>query len=126
MSLLTFQDFMNIETEAGTRGPGSTPTGVEPCIRHSLEDIHMTSSYGAMWENLDLDLEAHAGMLPVLGKFYGDIYRARTWRIEGMEYLDSVLSDESLMVPPVPDMVGSLGAALIGRNPVIGNEKCWN
>ena len=53
----------------------------------------MSSSYDAMWEKLNLDLEAHAGLLQVLGKFYGDIYMSQTGRLKGMEYLDFVLSE---------------------------------
>jgi hypothetical protein len=34
----------------------------------------MSTSYDEMWEKLNLDLDAHAGLLQVLGKFYGDIY----------------------------------------------------
>jgi benzoyl-CoA reductase/2-hydroxyglutaryl-CoA dehydratase subunit BcrC/BadD/HgdB len=46
-----------------------------------------------MWEQLNLDLEAHAGLLQVLGKFYGDIYMSQQGRLRGMEYLDFVLSE---------------------------------
>ncbi len=45
-----------------------------------------------MWEKLNLDLEAHAGLLQVLGKFYGDIFMSQQGRLRGMEYLDFVLS----------------------------------
>lgn len=51
------------------------------------------AAYDAMWENLDLDLDAHAGLLSVLGKFYGDIYMSQQGRLKGMEYLDFVLSE---------------------------------
>jgi benzoyl-CoA reductase/2-hydroxyglutaryl-CoA dehydratase subunit BcrC/BadD/HgdB len=51
------------------------------------------SSYDAMWEKLNLDLDAHAGLLQVLGKFYGDIYLSQSGRLRGMEYLDFVLSE---------------------------------
>ena len=53
----------------------------------------MATSYEAMWENLNLDLEAHEGLLQVLGKFYGDIYLTQAGRLQGMEYLDFVLSE---------------------------------
>ncbi len=53
----------------------------------------MTQSYDAMWEKLNLDLDAHAGLLEVLGKFYGDIYVSQEGRLKGMEYLDFVLSE---------------------------------
>jgi benzoyl-CoA reductase/2-hydroxyglutaryl-CoA dehydratase subunit BcrC/BadD/HgdB len=53
----------------------------------------MSTSHDAMWENLNLDLDAHAGLLEVLGKFYGDIYLSQSGRLKGMEYLDFVLSE---------------------------------
>jgi benzoyl-CoA reductase/2-hydroxyglutaryl-CoA dehydratase subunit BcrC/BadD/HgdB len=53
----------------------------------------MSTPYDAMWEKLNLDLDAHAGLLQVLGKFYGDIYMSQTGRLSGMEYLDFVLSE---------------------------------
>lgn len=53
----------------------------------------MAGSYEAIWEKLNLDLEAHAGLLEVLGKFYGDIYLSQDKRLRGMEYLDFVLSE---------------------------------
>ncbi len=34
----------------------------------------MSATYDAMWEKLNLDLDAHAGLLEVLGKFYGVIH----------------------------------------------------
>jgi benzoyl-CoA reductase/2-hydroxyglutaryl-CoA dehydratase subunit BcrC/BadD/HgdB len=46
-----------------------------------------------MWEKLNLDLDAHSGLLQVLGKFYVDIYMSQTGRLKGMEYLDFVLSE---------------------------------
>jgi len=53
----------------------------------------MSNSYEAMWEKLNLDLEAHDGLLQVLGKFYGDFYMRPQGRLKGMEYLDFVLSE---------------------------------
>ncbi len=53
----------------------------------------MSTPYDAMWEKLNLDLDAHAGLLEVLGKFYGDIYLSQAGRLKGMEYLDFVLSE---------------------------------
>lgn len=53
----------------------------------------MTTAYDAMWEQLNLDLDAHAGLLQVLGKFYGDIYLSQSGRLQGMEYLDFVISE---------------------------------
>ena len=53
----------------------------------------MSGPYEAMWEKLNLDLDAHSGLLEVLGKFYGDIYLSQQGRLRGMEYLDFVLSE---------------------------------
>lgn len=53
----------------------------------------MSGPHDAMWEKLNLDLEAHSGLLEVLGKFYGDIYVNQQGRLSGMEYLDFVLSE---------------------------------
>jgi benzoyl-CoA reductase/2-hydroxyglutaryl-CoA dehydratase subunit BcrC/BadD/HgdB len=50
-------------------------------------------AYREMWENLNLDIAAHDGLLGVLGKFYGDIYMSQQGRLKGMEYLDFVLSE---------------------------------
>uniref|UniRef100_I2PZ06 Benzoyl-CoA reductase/2-hydroxyglutaryl-CoA dehydratase subunit, BcrC/BadD/HgdB n=1 Tax=Desulfovibrio sp. U5L TaxID=596152 RepID=I2PZ06_9BACT len=50
-------------------------------------------AHTAMWESLDLDLEAHDALLAVLGKFYGDIYLSQEGRLKGAEYLDFVLSE---------------------------------
>lgn len=50
-------------------------------------------AHTAMWERLDLDLEAHDALLAVLGKFYGDIYLSQEGRLKGAEYLDFVLSE---------------------------------
>lgn len=52
-----------------------------------------TNAHQAMWEQLNLDIPAHDGLLAVLGKFYGDIYLSQTGRLKGMEYLDFVLSE---------------------------------
>ena len=51
------------------------------------------AQYAEMWEKLNLDIEAHDGLLEVLGKFYGDIYMSQQGRLQGMEYLDFVLSE---------------------------------
>ncbi|GBC60573.1 2-hydroxyacyl-CoA dehydratase [Desulfonema ishimotonii] len=51
------------------------------------------SPHREMWEKLNLDIEAHDGLLEVLGKFYGDIYLSQEGRLGGMEYLDFVLSE---------------------------------
>jgi len=50
-------------------------------------------TYKEMWENLNLDITAHDGLLEVLGKFYNDIYLSQEGRLKGMEYLDFVLSE---------------------------------
>ncbi|QJT09626.1 double-cubane-cluster-containing anaerobic reductase [Oceanidesulfovibrio marinus] len=51
------------------------------------------SAYKEMWEKLNLDIDAHEGLLEVLGKFYGDIYLSQQGRLQGAEYLDFVLSE---------------------------------
>jgi benzoyl-CoA reductase/2-hydroxyglutaryl-CoA dehydratase subunit BcrC/BadD/HgdB len=53
----------------------------------------MSTGYKEMWERLNLDLDAHEALLEVLGKFYGDIYLTQKGRLQGMEYLDFVLSE---------------------------------
>jgi len=53
----------------------------------------MPTPYDKMWDELNLDLAAHEGLLQVLGKFYGDIYLSQEGRLKGMEYLDFVLSE---------------------------------
>lgn len=53
----------------------------------------MPGNHQAMWERLNLDLDAHASLLEVLGKFYGDIFLSQQGRLQGMEYLDFVLSE---------------------------------
>jgi benzoyl-CoA reductase/2-hydroxyglutaryl-CoA dehydratase subunit BcrC/BadD/HgdB len=49
--------------------------------------------YTPMWTDLGLNLEAHAGLMDVLGKFYTDIYLSQTNRPKGMGYLDFVISE---------------------------------
>jgi len=51
------------------------------------------TSYDQMWENLNIDLQAHEALLSVLGKFYGDIYLNQEKRLKGAEYLDFILSE---------------------------------
>jgi benzoyl-CoA reductase/2-hydroxyglutaryl-CoA dehydratase subunit BcrC/BadD/HgdB len=46
-----------------------------------------------MWQDLGLDLEAHAGLMEVLGTTYGDIYLSQSDRPKGMEYFDFVISE---------------------------------
>ena len=71
-------------------------------------------SYDAMWEKLNLDLEAHAGLLQVLGKFYGDIYMSQQGRLRGMEYLDFVLTEvHGLRIKELQDAKAS-GKKIVG------------
>ncbi len=53
----------------------------------------MERKYASMWERLNLDLSAHDALLEVLGKFYGDIYLSQQNRLQGMEYMDFVISE---------------------------------
>ncbi|GAB6887942.1 double-cubane-cluster-containing anaerobic reductase [Desulfothermus okinawensis JCM 13304] len=53
----------------------------------------MKNDHHAMWEKLNLDLDAHDALLEVLGKFYGDIYLSQQNRLKGAEYLDFVVSE---------------------------------
>ncbi len=74
----------------------------------------MSSSYDAMWEKLNLDLDAHAGLLEVLGKFYGDIYMSQQGRLKGMEYLDFVVSEvHGLRIKELQD-AKALGKKIFG------------
>lgn len=67
-----------------------------------------------MWENLNLDISAHDGLLEVLGKFYGDIYLSQENRLKGMEYLDFVLSEvHGLRIKEIQDAKAS-GKKVIG------------
>jgi benzoyl-CoA reductase/2-hydroxyglutaryl-CoA dehydratase subunit BcrC/BadD/HgdB len=74
----------------------------------------MSTSHDAMWEKLNLDLDAHAGLLEVLGKFYGDIYMSQQGRLRGMEYLDFVLSEvHGLRIKELQDAKAS-GKKVVG------------
>ncbi|HYA42467.1 MAG TPA: double-cubane-cluster-containing anaerobic reductase [Syntrophobacteraceae bacterium] len=74
----------------------------------------MPSAYDQMWEKLNLDLEAHEGLLAVLGKFYGDIYMSQQGRLKGMEYLDFVLSEvHGLRIKELQDAKAS-GKKVVG------------
>jgi len=53
----------------------------------------MTTTYDEMWKSLGLDLEAHAALLDVLGKAYGQIFMTQKDRPKGMEYFDFVMSE---------------------------------
>lgn len=52
-----------------------------------------TKDYTGMWKDLGINLEAHDGLLKVLGQAYTDVYLTQENRPEGMEYLDFVLSE---------------------------------
>jgi benzoyl-CoA reductase/2-hydroxyglutaryl-CoA dehydratase subunit BcrC/BadD/HgdB len=72
------------------------------------------ASYQSMWEQLNLDIPAHDGLLAVLGKFYGDIYLSQSGRLQGMEYLDFVLSEvHGLRIKELQDAKAS-GRKIIG------------
>nr|WP_321465049.1 double-cubane-cluster-containing anaerobic reductase [uncultured Desulfobulbus sp.] len=72
------------------------------------------ASYHAMWEQLNLDIPAHDGLLAVLGKFYGDIYLSQSGRLQGMEYLDFVLSEvHGLRIKELQDAKAA-GRTIIG------------
>lgn len=74
----------------------------------------MSTSHNEMWEKLNLDLDAHAGLLEVLGKFYGDIYMSQQGRLRGMEYLDFVLSEvHGLRIKELQDAKAS-GKKVVG------------
>ena len=74
----------------------------------------MSQSHDAMWEKLNLDLDAHSALLGVLGKFYGDIYMSQQGRLRGMEYLDFVLSEvHGLRIKELQD-AKALGKKVIG------------
>jgi benzoyl-CoA reductase/2-hydroxyglutaryl-CoA dehydratase subunit BcrC/BadD/HgdB len=72
------------------------------------------AAHKAMWEQLDLDIEAHDGLLAVLGKFYGDIYLAQEGRLKGAEYLDFVLSEvHGLRIKEIQDAKAA-GKKIVG------------
>lgn len=74
----------------------------------------MSNQYDAMWEKLNLDLDAHSGLLEVLGKFYGDIYVSQQGRLRGMEYMDFVLSEvHGLRIKELQDAKAS-GKKVVG------------
>src|SRR5512138_1200977 len=50
-------------------------------------------SYEALWTELGLNLENHAGLLGVLSSAYQSIYLAQKNRPQGMEYFDFVVSE---------------------------------
>lgn len=72
------------------------------------------SAHKEMWENLNLDISAHDGLLEVLGKLYGDIYLSQENRLKGMEYLDFVLSEvHGLRIKEIQDAKAN-GKKVIG------------
>lgn len=72
------------------------------------------AAHKAMWERLDLDLEAHDALLGVLGKFYGDIFLSQEGRLAGAEYLDFVLSEvHGLRIKEILDAKAA-GAKVVG------------
>jgi len=50
-------------------------------------------NYTEMWKSLGLNLEAHDGLLQILGKAYSDIYLSQKNRPAGMAYLDFVMNE---------------------------------
>jgi benzoyl-CoA reductase/2-hydroxyglutaryl-CoA dehydratase subunit BcrC/BadD/HgdB len=72
------------------------------------------AAHKAMWEQLDLDLEAHDALLGVLGKFYGDIFLSQEGRLTGAQYLDFVLSEvHGLRIKEILD-AKVVGAKVVG------------
>ncbi|WP_430735230.1 double-cubane-cluster-containing anaerobic reductase [Halodesulfovibrio aestuarii] len=72
------------------------------------------AAHTEMWEKLNLDISAHEGLLEVLGKFYGDIYLSQENRLNGMEYLDFVLSEvHGLRIKEIQDAKAT-GKKVIG------------
>ncbi len=49
--------------------------------------------YTSMWEGLGIDVEAHEGLLGVLGQGYQDVFLSQENRPAGMAYLDFVISE---------------------------------
>ncbi len=53
----------------------------------------MAENYQEMWASLGLNIEAHQGLLAVLGDAYQGIYLSQKNRPKGMEYFDFVISE---------------------------------
>ncbi|MFA5823258.1 MAG: 2-hydroxyacyl-CoA dehydratase, partial [Thermodesulfovibrionales bacterium] len=53
----------------------------------------MSKDYKSMWKDLDMNLEAHDGLLGVLTDAYKNIYLSQKNRPEGMKYFDFVISE---------------------------------
>jgi benzoyl-CoA reductase/2-hydroxyglutaryl-CoA dehydratase subunit BcrC/BadD/HgdB len=62
-------------------------------VKLILKERIMSGNYVDMWKSLGLDLEAHDGLLGVLGQAYGDIFLSQKNRPEGMKYFDFVVSE---------------------------------
>lgn len=53
----------------------------------------MSTDYRQMWANLGLDLEAHDGLMSVLGNAYQGTFLSQSNRPQGMGYFDFVISE---------------------------------
>ena len=53
----------------------------------------MSKDYKPMWKDLEMNLDAHDGLLAVLSDAYTNIYIAQKNRPEGMKYFDFVISE---------------------------------
>jgi benzoyl-CoA reductase/2-hydroxyglutaryl-CoA dehydratase subunit BcrC/BadD/HgdB len=53
----------------------------------------MSKDYKKMWSDLEINLEAHDGLLAVLSDAYTNIYLSQKNRPEGMKYFDFVISE---------------------------------
>lgn len=53
----------------------------------------MTKDYKQMWSDLNINLDAHDGLLGVLSDAYSKIYLSQKKRPEGMKYFDFVISE---------------------------------
>jgi benzoyl-CoA reductase/2-hydroxyglutaryl-CoA dehydratase subunit BcrC/BadD/HgdB len=53
----------------------------------------MSKDYKSMWKGLDMNIEAHDGLLGVLTDAYKSIYLSQKNRPEGMKYFDFVISE---------------------------------
>jgi hypothetical protein len=53
----------------------------------------MTKDYKPMWKDLEINLDAHDGLLSVLSDAYTNIYLSQKNRPEGMKYFDFVISE---------------------------------
>jgi benzoyl-CoA reductase/2-hydroxyglutaryl-CoA dehydratase subunit BcrC/BadD/HgdB len=53
----------------------------------------MQKDYKPMWSDLDMNLDAHDGLLGVLTEAYTNIYLSQKNRPEGMKYFDFVISE---------------------------------